>query len=112
MATKADNVEYLVGQMAGAGFVHARKMFGEYGVYCDERMIALVCDDRLFIKPTQPGKDFLGEYEEGLPYPGAKPWLLIPEDDWDDAELLTELARITAAALPLPKPKAPKKTKG
>lgn len=95
MATKAETAEYLVSQMLGLGNVYARKMFGEYGVYCDDRMFALICDDQLFYKPTAAGKAFLEEYEEGMPYPGAKPWLLIPEDQWDDALWLTELARIT-----------------
>jgi len=111
MASKSETIDYLVGQIAGAGIVYARKMFGEYGVYCDEKMIALVCDDQLFIKPTTGGKAYLQEYEEGLPYPGAKPWILIPEDQWDDVLWLTELVRITAAELPPPKPKKPRKSK-
>ncbi|MBM4400051.1 MAG: TfoX/Sxy family protein [Candidatus Cloacimonetes bacterium] len=111
MASKSETIDYLIGQIAGAGIVNARKMFGEFGVYCDEKMIALVCDDQLFIKPTAGGKAYLQEYEEGLPYPGAKPWILIPEDQWDDAIWLSELVRITAAELPPPKPKKPKKSK-
>jgi len=111
MASKSETIDYLIGQIAGAGIVNARKMFGEFGVYCDEKMIALVCDDQLFIKPTAGGKAYLQEYEEGLPYPGAKPWILIPEDQWDDAIWLSELVRITAAELPPPKPNKPKKSK-
>ncbi len=36
--------------MAGAGTISFRKMFGEYGLYCDGRWSAFVCDDRLFLK--------------------------------------------------------------
>lgn len=111
MGSKQEIADYIVGQISEAGIVYARKMFGEYGLYYDAKMIAIIADDQLFLKPTEAGRNFIGEVEEGAPYPGAKPWLLIPEERWEDAPWLTELAKVTAAALPLPKPKAPKKTK-
>ncbi len=111
MATKQATVDYILEKIAGAGITSGKKMFGEYGLYCDGKVVALVCDDQLFIKPTQAGKDFWGEYEEGQPYPGAKPWILIPEDDWDDGLRLAELVRRTAAELPLPAPKKPRQPK-
>ncbi len=78
MATKQSTVEYLLDQIAEAGAVTAKKMFGEYGVYCDGKMVALVCDDQLFVKQTPAGKAFLGDCPEKPPYPGAKPCFLIP----------------------------------
>jgi len=103
MVSRQSTVDFILDQIAGAGDVHARKMFGEYGVYCDGKMAALVCDDRFFVKPTDPGRAFIGDCEEATPYPQAKPWLLVPEDRWDDAEWLARLISISAAALPLPK---------
>jgi len=111
MATKAVTADYLVGQIASAGEVYARKMFGEYGVYCNGRMIALICDDQLFIKPTEAGRNYLENVEEAPPYPGSKDWFLIPEDNWDDEVWLSELVRLTATEVPLPKPKKPKAKK-
>lgn len=108
MASKQDTVDYIMDKIQSAGEVSARKMFGEYGIYCDGKMIALVADDQLFIKPTEGGKSYLGSFEEAPPYPGAKLWLLIPEDDWDDSLALSELIRITTAEAPLPKPKKSK----
>ena len=109
MSSKQSIVDYLVNQVSSAGIVSAKKMFGEYAIYCNEKVVALVCDDRLFIKPTAEGKIFIDEYDEGLPYPGAKPWLLIPEEKWDEQEWLSQLIQITAMSLPLPKPKRLKK---
>lgn len=106
MASNAKTVAFLVDQIANAGTVHAKPMFGEYGLYCDGKMVAMICDDRLFVKPTASGRDFAGTMEEAPPYPGAKPCLLIDEDRWDDSEWLTQLIGISAAALPMPKPKA------
>lgn len=110
MATSKSIVEYIVDQAADAGHVRMRAMFGEYGVYCDEKIVALVCDDRLFLKPTDAGRAFAGALEEVPAYPGAKPSLVVPEERWDDNEWMAELFRVTSVALPLPK-KKPKKKK-
>jgi TfoX/Sxy family transcriptional regulator of competence genes len=107
MATSQATIEFLLDQVDGAGEVRARKMFGEYALYCDEKVVALVCDDTLYIKPTTPGREFVGShYAEGVPYPGAKPYMQIPESMLDDREWLTELVRLTADAVPVPKKKA------
>ena len=103
MASRQSTVDYLVEQMAGAGEVTAKKMFGEYGVYCDGKMVALICDDQLFVKPTDAGRALTDEVPEGCPYPGAKPCLLIPGDRWEDRAWLARLVADTAAGLTPPK---------
>lgn len=110
MASDPQTVAFIVEQLADAGTVASRAMFGEYGIYCDGRMVALICDDQLFVKPTAAGRAFGGALAEAAPYPGAKPHLLIDGDRWDDADWLSELVRVTTAEVPLPKPK-PKRAK-
>ena len=109
MGSQQGSVDFLVDQFSAAGLVEARKMFGEYAMYCDGKMFALVCDDRLFIKPIAASKAYMGQPEQAPPYPQAKPWYVVPEDRWDDREWLCGLARVTAAALPPPAPKKPRK---
>ena len=108
MATDQRTVDFLAEQLSTLG-VSARKMFGEYALYCHGKTVALVCDDQLFVKPTAPGRAFIGDVVEAPPYPGAKPSLLIDPDLWDDGDWLCQLIQITADALPMPKPKRPKK---
>lgn len=103
MASNASTVEYILGQLRAAGEVRAKKMFGEYGLYCDEKIVALVCDDQLFVKQTPAGAAFLGDCPLGQPYPGAKPCFLISGERWDDHAWLSQLVRLTASALPVPK---------
>ena len=109
MASDQDFVDFIVDQIRDAGAVRSRKMFGEYAVYCDDKVTALICDNQLFIKPTEAGREFIGEVVEAPPYPGAKLSFLI-EDRLEDRDWLSELVRITAAELPKPKPKKKKGT--
>jgi len=108
MASKQSTIDFILEQIAAAGEVSAKKMFGEYGVYCDGKIVAFVCDDQLFVKPTNAGKAFIGEFTEGCPYPGAKPYLFISGDQWDDSEWLTNLIKISMTKLPIQKKKSPK----
>lgn len=110
MASEPNFVEYVVGQLEHLGEVSARKMFGEYAIYHKEKLVALVCDDQLFVKPTQAGRAFMGEVVEAPPYPGAKPSFLIG-DQVEDKEWLGQLVRLTEKELPAPKPKKEKKSK-
>lgn len=111
MATDRNTVSFIIDQLAAAGDVSAKPMFGEYGVYCDGKMVAMICDGQLFIKPTAGGRAIAQGVEEAPPYPGAKPCLLIDADRWDDGEWLVELIRVTTAELPVPKRQAPPKPK-
>ncbi len=105
MATKQSTADYLIDQITGVGDVRIRKMFGEYALYCNDKVVALICDDQLFIKPTPEGKAFIGKVKEAPPYPGAKPFYLISEEKWEDRDWMMELVRITEGVLPVPKPK-------
>ena len=108
MATDLEFMEFLADQMAGAGAISYRKMFWEYAVYCGGKVVALVCDNQLFVKPTAAGRAFIGAPVEAPAYPGAKNSFLI-EDAFEDREWISELIRITARELPAPKPKKSKR---
>lgn len=112
MASNASTVEFIVDQAGAAGGLTAKKMFGEYGLYCGGKMVALVCDDQLFVKPTAGGRAHCGAIAEASPFPGAKPCLLIDGERLEEREWLSELIRITTRELPAPIPKKPKKPKG
>jgi TfoX/Sxy family transcriptional regulator of competence genes len=110
MASDLEFVKYICGQMGTAGQITFHKMFGEFAIYCEGKVVALVCDDQLFVKPTPGGRSVAGSIEEAPPYPGAKPYFLIG-DRIDDREWLSNLIRVTGSGLPEPKPKKPKTKK-
>lgn len=105
MASDIGFVEYVCEQIRGAGRVSHRRMFGEFAVYCDGKVVALVCDNQFFLKPTVAGKELLDPVKEAPPYPGAKPYYLI-DAQLDDAEAAAAIVRATADALPAPKVKS------
>lgn len=107
MASDLTFVEYVVDQFAADCAVTHRKMFGEFGLYSAGTFFGVICDNRLFVKPTDGGRAFIGNAVEAPPYPGAKPSFLI-EDQLEDTEWLSELVRITVRELPAPKPKKKK----
>lgn len=110
MSSNPQTVAFIVDQAGGAaGGVAARPMFGEVGLYLEGKLVALVCDDQLFVKPTSGGRAFAPDASEAAPYPGAKPCLLIDAERCDDGPWLKDLLRRTAAELPLPKPKNKRK---
>ena len=103
MATKPEYAAYVCDQLRGAGEVAARKMFGEYGFYLDGKLVGLVCDDTVYIKPTEAGRALLGQPVLAPPYEGSKDYFRL--DDIEDREAMAALLRAGWEELPLPKPK-------
>ncbi len=85
-------------------------MFGEYGLFADHKIFALICDNKLFVKPTQAVRAFIQDPVEAPPYPGAKNSFLI-EDQLEDREWISQLIKLTVEELPEPKPKKKKAKK-
>lgn len=104
MASDASFMQHVVDQLRGVPRVTCRRMFGEYAVYAGGRVVALVCDNRLFLKPTAAGRAALGTPVEGPPYPGAKHYFVL-DDYLDDSATLCAVVNATVADLP-PTPRA------
>ncbi|MDE6949617.1 MAG: TfoX/Sxy family protein [Lachnospiraceae bacterium] len=107
MASNPEFVQYIADQLCGAGEITYRKMFGEYGMYLDGKIFAVICENQLFVKVTEAGRKMRPELEEAPPYEGAKNYLLV--EDIDDKEALVEFVAATCKELPPPKPKKKKK---
>jgi TfoX/Sxy family transcriptional regulator of competence genes len=104
VASDLSFIEFVIDQIENAGDITYKKMFGEYGLYSDGKIMALVCDNQLFIKPTKAGRTYIENLVESPPYPGAKLYFLIT-DQLENRNWISELIRITVAELPEPKPK-------
>ena len=103
MASSKDFVQYIAEQCAEAGEIVTKKMFGDYGIYCDGKIFGLICDDCFYLKPTEAGRKMLREVVMRPPYEGAKDYFMVV--DVDDRAYLSELVKVTCRELPEPKPK-------
>ena len=106
MASDIDFVQYIADQCSGAGEITVKKMFGDYGIYCDGKIFGLICDDSFYVKPTEAGRALLRNVDLRPPYDGAKDYFFI--SDVDDHDYLSTLVRATCKELPMPKPKKKK----
>ena len=90
----------------------AKPMFGEYALYADGKVVALVCDDRLYVKVHAETEPLAKDCELAPPYPGAKQHYVLDEGDWVARRDLPDLLAKLARALPAPAPKKPRAKKG
>ena len=107
MSSDENLVKFIVDQIENAGVITYKKMFGEYAIYSNSKVVALVCDNQLFVKQTEGGRSFIGDVVEAPPYPSAKSSFLI-EEKFEDKEWISGLIRITEKELASPKPKKKK----
>ena len=97
MASHSDFVNYVAEQLQEAGNIRTRKMFGEYGLYCDDVFFAVICDDQFFVKITPQGETAFPDLPKATPYEDAKDSFLV--EDVDNREQMSRLVRITCEAL-------------
>ncbi len=87
MSTTRGFMEYVIDQASGAGDIRTRAMFGEYALYCNEVVVALICNDAVYMKINENTTQFLGDdYIKGKAYPGSKDFYEIQEDILEDKE--------------------------
>ncbi len=108
MPTEKATVEFVLAKLGSPRFA-ARPMFGEYSLYADDKVVALVCDDLLYVKDHATTKDLAAECEKGPPYPGAKPHFIVDESQLSTNNDLPKMLLRLAAALPERKPRAAKR---
>lgn len=89
--------------IAGLPEVRVRPMMGEYVLYCKEKVVGDVCDNRLYLKITPASRNYLDGAPEVPPYVGAKPYYLV--ENTADKAFLAEAMSAIADALPAPRKK-------
>jgi TfoX/Sxy family transcriptional regulator of competence genes len=104
MATSRDFVDYVLEQAGLGERMDARRLFGEYALYLDGKVVAFACDDSLFVKPTEAAARRAPGLPQRPPYPGARPYP-VADELLDDGDALRALLLETAERLPAPKPR-------
>ena len=85
MATSKEYIDFVLENIQGFENVKAKKMFGEYMIYINEKPVLLVCDNTVFVKKIPEVSSLFENCESGFPYDGAKEHFVL---DIENKELL------------------------
>ena len=108
MATDLSFIEYIADQARLQDRLTYKKLFGEYALYIDGKVVAFACDNSLFVKPAETTRHLTADLPQRPPYSCAKPYP-VADALLDEPDRLRELLLATERAMPAPKPKASRK---
>ena len=101
MASTKEYLAFVLDQLDGLEGVRTRPMMGEYVLYCGEKVVGGIYDDRLLLKATPAALRLMNEagldVQRELLYEGAKEMILA---DVDRRELLRQMVQAIADDLP------------
>ena len=89
MASSIDYLEYVLDLCRDTKVITYKKMMGEFLLYKNNILFGGVYDDRFLIKKTK-SVETLG-LKEVIPYPSAKPMLLVDTEDSEEIATLINL---------------------
>ena len=89
MASNIDYLNYVLELLRETKNITYKKMMGEYMLYKDDILFGGVYDNRFLIKKTKSLEN--SGLKDQIPYPSAKPMLLVDFEDPDEIKELVEL---------------------
>lgn len=101
MASDKGYLDFILEQLGAVSGITHRKMMGEFLLYADGRLFGGIYDNRLLVKPTPAARRMMPDAPQELPYPGAKPMLLV--EQVDDSAFLAALVSAMEDELPPPR---------
>ena len=102
MATSKEYIDFVLENIQGFENVKAKKMFGEYMIYINEKPVLLVCDNTVFVKKIPEVSSLFENCESGFPYDGAKEHFVL---DIENKELSSKVLSTLEKVVPVPKKK-------
>jgi DNA transformation protein len=108
MASSAEYLSYVIGQLSMLHGVSARRMFGGFGLYCEDRFFGLISGDVLYFRVADGNR---ADYEaRGMgqfrPFAGrpqvSMSYFEVPADVLEDVEECAQWARRSVAAATVP----------
>lgn len=89
MASSKDYLEYVLDLCREVPNISYKKMMGEYLLYKGNILFGGVYDNRFLIKKTPSLQNY--NFSETIPYPSAKPMLLIDIEDSEEIKKIIDL---------------------
>ena len=100
MACSEEFIDFVYSQIKDTGTVRAKKMFGDWMIYVDEKPIVIACDNICFVKMLPAVRDIMADALTGYPYDGVKPHYIL---DIEHREKAVEVIRALLPVIPYPK---------
>ena len=103
MASSKEYLDFILEQLSDVEGISYRSMMGEYLIYCKDKLVGGIYDDRFLVKPTKAAITLMPEAQMEIPYDGAKAMLLV--DNVENRQFLRELLEVMYDELPAPNKK-------
>src|SRR5215210_8847210 len=100
MPTEKRTVDFILAKLGHSPDFSARPMFGEYALYADGKVVALICDNQLYVKILPATAELEKVCDKDAPYPGANPHYLVEESQLSTISELPSLLLAVAKSLP------------
>ena len=100
MATQRHTIEFLLEKLRSPKRFSARAMFGEYALYAEGKVVALICNNLLYVKILPASKELEDLCEKGDPYPGARLHYIVEEAQLSTIPRLPAILFAIAESLP------------
>ena len=108
MATSPEYAQFVENQFRGLEGFSMRRMFGEYAIYLQGRVLGFLADEQILLQDTPMARKLLPDAERRELFPGSK--LFVIFEDEGNAHLLKSVSEAMWEELPLPKPRKSRKT--
>lgn len=89
MASSREYLDFILEQLSEVEGISWRAMMGEYLIYCKDKLVGGIYDDRFLLKSTNAAMNLMPEAQLVVPYYGAKEMLLV--DNVENREFLRKL---------------------
>ena len=107
MATSPEYAQFVENQFRGLDGFSVRRMFGEYAIYLQGRVLGFLADEQILLQNTPTARKLLPDAELRELFPGSKLFILFADEG--NAHLLKSVSEAMWEELPLPKPRKSKK---
>ncbi len=108
MSTQKETVEFILEKLGEPKHFSVRAMFGEYALYADGKVVALVCNDQLYVKILPASAELENICEKDEAYPGSKKFYVVEESELSRIKNLPDILLDIARSLPEKKVKKKK----
>jgi len=106
MATSPEYALFVENQFRGLDGFSMKRMFGEYGIYLQGRILGFLADEQILLQDTPTARKLLPDAERRELFPGSKLFIIFPDEG--NSHLLKSVSQAMWEELPIPKPRKSK----